>query len=155
MLDREDIRAAVIRHCAAFDEADLGGVGNVWAQDCTDIGHGGQTGLADVLVGRDALLGRIAPAFAKFRWTHHHLGESTIEIHGDVASAMTYVACWHEMSDGERCWGTAQYHDEFRRDANGHWLITSRRMILTGAEGAIAAGGGTWLNRHLPPSAAI
>ena len=93
---------------------------------------------------------RIKGALGRFHWTHHHLGDSIIDIHGDEATAMTPVACWHEFVGGKQCWGTARYYNELRRTGGGRWLITHRRMVLTGAEGSIAERGGTWLARSSP-----
>ena len=147
ILDRQSIRETLFRHCLYFDEGNLSGLDEVWASDCRrDDG----AGRGDVIVGRDELVKRLTKALGKFNWTHHQLGDSMIEIRGDEASTLTTVVCWHETVSGERCWGTARYQDELRRSEDGRWLITFRRMIMTGAEGAIAEHGGTWLERRVP-----
>jgi len=147
LLDRQSIRETLFRHCLAFDSGDLSLMDEAWAPDCRRDDGEGRGG---VVVGRDALREKLSHAVAKFNWTHHNLGESLIEIDGETAKALTYVACWHETVEGERCWGTARYYDEFRRAEGGRWLITLRRMVMTGAEGAIAEHGGTWLDRKVP-----
>ena len=147
IVDRQVIRETLFRHAIYFDEGNLQGLEEVWAPDCRrDDGAGRGT----VIVGRDELINRLGVALGKFNWTHHQLGDSLIEVDGDVATAMTYVACWHETTSGEQCWGTARYHDELRRGDDGRWWITFRRMLMTGAEGAIAEHGGTWLERRVP-----
>lgn len=147
ILDRQSIRDTILRHAVYFDEGNLSRLDEVWAPDCRrDDGAGRGT----VIEGRDELVRRLSGALQKFNWTHHQIGESLIEIDGDQATSVTFVACWHETIEGERCWGTARYYDQLRRSDNGTWLITHRRMLMTGAEGAIARHGGTWLERHVP-----
>jgi len=146
ILDRQSIRETLLRHCAYFDEGNIAGLDQVWAPDCRrDDGpdRGGP------IVGRDELKKRLTVAVGKFNWTHHQLGDSFIDIDGDTATSLSFVACWHETVEGERCWGSARYYDELRRDGD-RWVITLRRMVMTGAEGAIAKHGGTWLKRRVP-----
>jgi len=146
ILDRQSIRDTLFRHAAYCDEADLSRMDEIWAPEaCRDNGAGHAE-----LVGRDAMMERLASGLAKYNWTHHHLGESRIDIDGDQATAMTYVACWHESVGGERFWGTARYYDQLRRADGGRWLITHRRMIMTGAEGSMEQVDAAWLNRRLP-----
>jgi len=146
ILDRQSIRETILRHAIYFDEGNLDRLDEVWAADCRrDDG----TGRGTEVVGRDELVRRLSSALRKFNWTHHQIGESQVEIEGDQATSLTFVACWHETVEGERCWGTARYYDELRRFEDGRWLITFRRMVMTGAEGAIAEHGGTWLKRRV------
>lgn len=146
ILDRQGIRETLLRHCACFDEGNIAGLDGVWAPDCRRDDGPGRGG---PIVGRDELKKRLTIAVRKFNWTHHQLGESFIEIKGDTATSLSFVACWHETVDGEKCWGTARYYDELRRDGE-RWLITQRRMVMTGAEGAILQHGGAWLERRVP-----
>lgn len=145
LLDRQSIRETLLRHTTCFDEADIEGLDEVWAPDCRrDDGPG----RGEVITNRDDLKKKLSGAVAKFNWTHHQLGDSFIEIDGDTATSLTFVVCWHEMLDGEKCWGSARYYDKLRRDGD-RWLITERRMVMTGAEGAIATHGGAWLERKI------
>jgi len=146
LIDRQAIRDTLLRHGVCFDEADIDGLDDVWAEDCRRDDGPERGGM---VMGRDALKMKLAKAVRQFNWTHHQLGESLIEIDGDAAKSMSVVACWHEMTDGERCWGTARYYDELRRDG-GRWVLTYRRLVMTGAEGAIAGHGGVWVERMLP-----
>jgi len=146
ILDRQSIRETLLRHCAYFDEGNIAGLDEVWAPDCRrDDGAGRGT----PIVGRDELKKRLTVTVGKFRWTHHQLGDSFIEIKGNIATSLSFVVCWHETVEGEKCWGSARYYDELRRDGD-RWVITLRRMVMTGAEGAIAKHGGTWLERRVP-----
>lgn len=147
LLDRQSIRDTLLRHGMCFDECNLDGLDEVWAADCRRDDGPERGGM---VMGRDALKKKLAKAMHQFNWTHHQLGESFIEIEGDTATSMTFVACWHEMRNGDRCWGTARYYDELRRDGE-RWLLTLRRLVMTGAEGAISGHGGVWVNRQLPP----
>lgn len=146
LIDRQAIRDTLLRHGACFDEANIDGLDDVWAEDCRRDDGEERGGM---VMGRDALKKKLAKAVRQFNWTHHQLGESLIEIDGDTAQSMSFVACWHEMTDGERCWGTARYYDELRRDGD-RWVLTYRRLVMTGAEGAIAGHGGVWVERKLP-----
>ena len=146
LLDRQSIRETLLRHCMCFDEGNIAGLDDVWAPDCRrDDGPG----RGEPLDNREELKRRLSLAVAKFNWTHHQLGDSLIEIDGDKATSLSFVVCWHEMLDGEKCWGSARYYDELRRDGD-RWLIASRRMVMTGAEGALATHGGAWLERRVP-----
>jgi hypothetical protein len=149
LIDRQSIRDTLLRHGACFDEGNIAGLDEIWAPDCRrDDGPGRGT----PIVGRDELKKRLTAAVGKFNWTHHQLGDSFIDIDGDKATSVSFVVCWHETVEGEKCWGSARYYDELRR-AGERWVITQRRLVMTGAEGAIAAHGGTWLER-LDPSLA-
>ena len=150
LIDRQAIRDTLFQHCLAFDSGDLSLMDDAWAPDCRRDDGQDRGG---VIVGLDALRSKLSRSLGKFSWTHHNLGESRIEIDGDTATGLTYVACWHETVEGERCWGTARYYDEFRREPDGRWLITLRRMVMTGAEGPIAEHGGNWLERRVPSEA--
>jgi hypothetical protein len=146
LIDRQQIRDTLLRHCAYFDEGRLSELDQVYTVDCiTDYGteRGGR------LEGRTAFLERISESFATFRWTHHQLGDSLLELHGDSAVAITPLVAWHELNDGERCWVAAQYHDELRRSEDGSWRISSRKTVIVGAEGSLADGGLIWLDRKL------
>jgi hypothetical protein len=146
LLDRQAIRDTLLRHGACFDEGNIAGLDEVWASDCRRDDGPERGGM---VVGRDDLKRKLTVALGKFNWTHHQLGESIIEITGDTASSISFVACWHEMTDGEKSWGTARYYDELRRDGD-RWVLTFRRLVMTGAEGAIAQHGGVWVERRVP-----
>lgn len=146
LIDRQAIRDTLLRHGACFDEGNIDGLDEVWAEDCRRDDGPDRGGM---VMGRDALKKKLSKAVHQFNWTHHQLGESFIEIDGDAAKSVSFVACWHEMTNGERCWGTARYYDELRRDGD-RWVLTFRRLVMTGAEGAIAGHGGVWVERKLP-----
>jgi hypothetical protein len=143
MFDRQRIRETLLRHSACSDEGNVEAMYALWAADCQSDAGG------KLVLGRDAVLGRLAGSLARFSWTHHQLGESTIDVRGDEATAMTPALCWHKWVDGDREWVALRYHDELRRDGE-RWLITSRRKIVTGAHGTMADYGWTWLQRALP-----
>ena len=143
VLDRQSIRETLFRMAVYCDEANVSGLDEIWAPDSRrDSGAG-----RDEVNGLDAIKEQLTGMLSRYRWTHHHLGDSLIEVRGDEASAMTYVATWHELLNGERCWGTARYYDELRRAEDGRWLITFRRLILTGAEGTKTEKNAEWLER--------
>ena len=144
ILDRQSIRDTLHRQAVYVDEGNLSGLAEVWAPDSRRDNGAGRS----EVVGFDAMASRLARMLAMFRWTHHQLGESLIEIDGDKATALTYSTNWHEMLSGERHWATVRYYDELRRGDDGRWLISFRRLILTGADGM--EHDGAWLERQLP-----
>jgi hypothetical protein len=146
MLDRHSIHELLVRHGAYFDEGNISAMEELWAPDCvTDYGaaRGG------LVIGRDAFMSRLSGAAAHFRWTHHQLGHSLIDFHEHEAVAMTPMLCWHETIDGERYWISGRYEHKFRRDEDHRWMISYRRMIVTGAEGQSAKDPWIWLDRKL------
>ena len=151
IIDRQGIRDTLLRHSACSDAGDLRGVEQLWTEDCrSDFGPGS----GGEVIGRGEVVGRIARAVPRFNWTYHQLGESLIEIHGDDATSMTPSICWQELTSGERCWVTFRYYDELHREGD-RWLLTYRRMIVTGADGSLGAGSMSeysWprLERHVP-----
>jgi len=148
LLDRQSIRDTLHRNAVYFDEGDLSRMDEVWAEDSRRDDGEDRGGAIE---GRDELVKQFARLMAKYRWTHHQLGDSVIDIDGANATSMTYVLCWHETVAGELCWGAARYHDKLRRGDDGRWLITERRMVMTGADGPVAKDGGNWLKRKSDP----
>ncbi len=145
IVDRAQIRATIFRYCVYYDEGNVGGLARLFTEDCRkDYGpeRGGEER------GRTQLLERLARSQQQYRWTHHQLGDSLIDVHGDEATATTYVLGWHELLSGERCWVGARYCDELRREA-GRWLIAARRTVVHGVDGSMADHPWMWLDRKV------
>jgi len=148
LYDRELIRETLLRQCEYLDAARLDLMAELWTKDCrTDFGpeRGG------VVVGRDAFLERIGGGLRQLAWTFHLLGDSVIDVEGDRARARTAVLAWHEFLSGERSWVGASYQDELRRD-QGRWLISARKLIVSGVDGPMAAHAWHRQPRALPAS---
>ncbi|MGI9624801.1 MAG: nuclear transport factor 2 family protein [Acidimicrobiales bacterium] len=132
LVDRQRIADLLARYCERLDEYDIDGVAEVFTDDgVTDYapGRGGR------VVGRDAVRDRIAQGQASFRRTSHQLGQSLVDIDGAVARATTYVTAWHEWEDGSQDALRLRYLDELRRQPDGNWLISQRRLEAMGVEG--------------------
>lgn len=76
----------------------------------------------------------------------HTLGNVTIELDGDTATARSYVSAWHWYTSNAAAGAdrpadfacVGQYHDELRREPQG-WRIAKRTYSST-APGNIAIG---------------
>lgn len=127
LLDHISVRTALQEALAAFclriDAADYQGVATLFTEDCiTDYGPsaGGE------IVTRRAFLERIRISQARFRRTHHQLGQMSLSIDGDDVRTVTYVTASHRLHDGSRYTSMLQYHDRWRQTPEG-WRISERR----------------------------
>jgi ketosteroid isomerase-like protein len=87
-----------------------------------------------VLVGREQIEERVARGLREvFAATSHHISNVRVHVDGDIAKGVAYLYAWHRYHSGEpdgHLW--AQYHDEFRRTADG-WRISSLRLLSAGS----------------------
>jgi ketosteroid isomerase-like protein len=147
LADRQAIADVLALFCERIDEYDIGGIVRLFREDCVvdyGRGRGGEQH------GREALGARLARGQGQFKRTHHQLGQIRVELDGDRASAVTYVAAWHELWDGRRETARLQYRDRFRRFDPG-WLISERRALANGVEGFRGVPW-NWLLRAEPPA---
>lgn len=129
--DREAILDTLALYCERLDEYDIANVAHCFAVDAVadyGPGRGGQ------IAGREAIVARIASGQRVFRHTHHQLGQSRIQIRGDIATALTYVTAWHERFTGEREIVCLRYRDELRRGTSA-WQITRREIEVALVQG--------------------
>lgn len=146
VVDEREVRRALARFCTTVDEYDMTALADVFTADAA-VDYG--PGRGGPRQGRDAVVERIAGGQAAFRRTHHQLGQSLIDVDGDIAHAVTYVTAWHEDWDGRPSEVRLRYVDELRRE-DGRWRISRRRAL---ASGAVGFDGTAWdyVPRHLPP----
>ncbi len=92
VLDRAEIERQLLRYCRGVDRRDLELVRSTYHPDAWDD-HGTYKG--DV----EGFLAFVASeVHARFRTTMHKLGQSLIEIEGDVARAESYAICHHVLA---------------------------------------------------------
>lgn len=142
--DRAAIYQQLVRYCRGIDRRDLELVRSTYHPDAYDD-HGSYKG--DV----EGFLAFVeTEVHARFRTTMHKLGQSLIEIAGDVARAESYAICHHVMAEedpsgspsgpgrsGARPASTSRdvgdmvmgirYVDRFERRA-GEWRIARREL---------------------------
>ncbi|MEZ4282840.1 MAG: nuclear transport factor 2 family protein [Myxococcota bacterium] len=91
--DRAEIERQLLRYCRGVDRRDLERVRSTYHPDAFDD-HGTYKG--DV----DGFLAFVAgEVHARFRTTMHKLGQSLIEVDGDVARAESYAVCHHVVAE--------------------------------------------------------
>lgn len=128
----EAVRRTLATFCLRVDEYDMKALTDLFTVDChVDYGPG-RGGPRD---GRDAVISRIARGQAEFRRTHHQLGQSMIDIDGDLAHAVTYVTAWHEYWEGGTSEVRLRYVDDLRHDDDGRWRILRRIVVASGILG--------------------
>jgi ketosteroid isomerase-like protein len=137
LITREQIRDLLATFCRSLDEYRVADAVSIFLEDCTtDYGPGA----GGILRGRAAFLERVQASHARFRRTHHQLGQTTFRIDGDVAHTLTYVHAWHERHDGSQDSIWLRYDDDLVRTADG-WRISARRAHASGVDGF---PGSTW-----------
>ena len=132
LVARQEIAEVLSRYCECIDECDFDGLERVFTEDCvTDYGpgRGGQ------VVGRRALIDRIAAVVKELRRTQHLLGQHRLELEADGSwRSMIYATAWHELADGSTTTSRVRYLDRFVRTPEG-WRIAHRELVALGLEG--------------------
>lgn len=133
--DRAAIYRQLVRYCRGVDRRDLELVRSTYHPDAYDD-HGTYKG--DVEGFLEFVKNEV---HARFRTTMHKLGQSLIEIDGDVAHAESYAICHHVMAEAnpkaevgamatrdvaDRVMGI-RYLDRFER-RGGEWRIARREL---------------------------
>ncbi len=135
--DREQIRDVLATFCRYLDEYRVGDAVSIFTDNCTtDYGPGA----GGLLQGRSTFFDRVLRSHARFRRTHHQLGQTTFRIDGDHAQTLTYVHAWHERHDGSQDSIWLRYDDDLVRTSDG-WRINARRAHASGVDGF---PGSTW-----------
>lgn len=147
LVERQRIEDTLARYCERLDEYDIAGVADCFSEDAeADYGPG----RGGVIRGRVAIAARIEAGQSVFRRTHHQLGQSRIDIDGDVAGSLVYVTAWHERFTGEREIVCLRYRDALRRETD-RWRI-SRRSIEVALVDGFPGVQWNWV-RRAPPRA--
>lgn len=146
LIDRQLIADVLARYCQHLDEYDIDAIGAVFSDDAVmdqGPGRGGP------VLGRQAILAGMKTRQALFRRTCHQLGQSVVELHGDTASALTYVNAWHQTWAGEVQTARLRYRDRLVRVAPGDWRIAHRQSQAMGVEG-FGEAQWNWVERLRP-----
>lgn len=128
--DRNAINDVLIRYCNALDRMDLDALTALFTDDCK-VAYGPDERLQSR--GKAALKKSLE---RMWRWarTSHHLSNVLIETNdADAATATSYVAAWHERSDGSTATVLGQYRDRLVR-LDDRWLIAERKMLMNGSD---------------------
>lgn len=118
------VREVLERYASGVDRRDWAAVATCFAADCfADYGR------SDQWQGREAIAGALDVMHREIGPTMHRLSNHTIEVTGDVATAVTYLDAYLKVEHRgfDLCHVLATYHDEFGRTDAG-WEITSRRL---------------------------
>jgi ketosteroid isomerase-like protein len=136
LIARQEIADVLARFCERVDEYDIDGMAELFTVDCvTDYGPGS----GGPVTGRAAFRDLVRAGQARFKHTHHQLGQIRVQITGDGAEALSYVTASHELGDGSIETTCFQYRDKFRREA-GRWQIVERVALATVFDGFKGAG---------------
>ncbi|MBY0398961.1 nuclear transport factor 2 family protein [Myxococcota bacterium] len=133
LADRAAIHHQLVRYCRGVDRRNLELVRSTYHPDAYDD-HGTYKGDVEGFLAfvRDEV-------HARFRMTMHKLGQSFIEVEGDVARAESYAICHHVMAEADPAGGPGatrdvadmvmgiRYVDRFERRA-GEWRIARREL---------------------------
>ena len=84
--------------------------------------------------GRDEFLRRIQSSQARFKRTHHQLGQIQVDLRGRDATSIAYLTSIHITFDGRRIDGFLQYHDSWVKTSDG-WKISARRGVAAVVDG--------------------
>ncbi len=151
LLDKEAIRECLMRYCRAVDRVSPEDIGAAYHEKSWDY-HG--------------VVSMSGPDLAALDWKagatmqHHHLGQSLIDLDGDVAFAETYFLCHQRSQGGSLSFAKAmsddastsaadasgadrevitlmvgRYVDRFERE-HGEWRVRIRKVIIDWASEA-------------------
>lgn len=124
LLQRERIRDCIARLARGEDRRDAGLISaSYWPDSITDYG---------VFSGTFAeYLAWVVPGSPAIPVTQHVLGQSVIELDGDVARVETQVTSYHRIDTGSEHRDTiigGRYLDRLER-RDGEWRIAARTML--------------------------
>ncbi|MFJ3631595.1 nuclear transport factor 2 family protein [Streptomyces sp. NPDC090112] len=131
--DKEALRGLLMRGWRALDHKDWAAWSACWAQDAVlDFGPWGVT------YGREAIRETVERAEESFGRMQHHLLNTHFEVDGDRASGIGYmwfVAVSGDGGDGAPYVLGGPYDWEFRRGADGSWLLVRQRLGVWWSDG--------------------
>jgi len=124
LIDRDRIRDCVARLARGEDRRDAESIGDCfWPDANVDLG---------VFVGSFAeYLAWVVPGAPSIPVTLHTLGQSIIELRGDVAAVETHVTAYHRIDMGgqERDIVLGGRYLDRMEKRDGHWRIVHRTML--------------------------
>jgi SnoaL-like domain len=124
LLNRDKIRECIVRLARGEDRRNAVAITSCyWADSITDYG---------VFSGTFAeYLAWVVPGSPAIPVTQHVLGQSLIELKGDMALVETHVTSYHRIDPGAEHRDTiigGRYLDRFEK-RNGEWRIAERTML--------------------------
>jgi|JI10StandDraft_1071094.scaffolds.fasta_scaffold10175_9 ketosteroid isomerase-like protein len=123
MLDKEDIREALLHYTRGIDRHDVSIMTKAYHADATDD-HGEYNGTA---AGFIEYANRVHSD--GFFAHQHYVGNHTIELDGDTARTETYFLASLRRDDGATMLCGGRYIDKFER-RDGKWAIAHRTSML-------------------------
>lgn len=131
--DEREIYRNIVQIARAMDERAWSMIDALVVPEATgDFGNGQLNSAAEILALLRSFLDDCGP-------TQHLIGNVLIEVDGDTATSMSYVADVHlgtESLDGEYFRTLGDYHDSWIRTPSG-WKLTRRHKRHTGTIGNI------------------
>ena len=126
VLDIHAIQQLMVRYAERIDANDPEGAAACFAED----GIGKYWGDFE---GRKAIAERLTVILNLFSCTSHHLSNTSIELEGGQATAMSYVYAFHTMADSGEPWHYwGRWVDRLKRTDEG-WLFAEREVVGVGS----------------------
>ena len=140
LLDEREITRVALRYCRALDTKDWAALDQVFLADATADLSG-----PDLLVGIEAIRGRIRTALEILDDSQHLVGNHEVDVTGDTATHRCYLQAQHvrhAATGGPNYMIAGRYEDRLVRSDAG-WRIAHRTLVVMWSEGnlAVARGG--------------
>jgi 3-phenylpropionate/cinnamic acid dioxygenase small subunit len=126
LLDIHAIQQLMVRYAERIDANDPEGAAACFAED--GIGQYWAT-----FHGRKEISEVLSVILSMFSTTSHHLTNTSINLEGDQATAMSYVYAFHRMANTDEplhYWG--RWVDRLKRTDEG-WLFAKREVVGVGS----------------------
>ncbi len=124
LLDARAIEQVFNRYFDRIDANDPEGASQCFSEDVTFeimIGKRKQ--------GRERFARSIGRVLDRYERTSHHVGNISVDLHGEEADVLAYVYAFHRMRDSGEPWHLwARMQDRFAR-IDGRWQITEHLLI--------------------------
>jgi hypothetical protein len=134
LCDERDVERALNLFARAMDERDWAAMADILAEKAEgDFGTGR-------LIGRAAIIETIRDYLDACGPTQHLLANVIIDVHGDTATTRAYIRDVHmnPASDpSTRFYTIGDYHDAWRRRADGSWCLIERVKANRGFVGTL------------------
>ena len=135
LLDEREIHQVATRYCRALDTKDWALLDDVFVPEAT-----GQLGTPTMLVGIEAIRGRIQNALGHLDDSQHLVGNHEIAVDGDAATHRCYLQAQHirkAATGGPNYIVAGRYEDRLVRTDAG-WRIAHRTLTVMWTDGNLA-----------------
>jgi SnoaL-like domain len=123
LCDERDVERALILFARAMDDRDWPAMAGILAEDARgDFGTGRLVGSAAIIETIRGFLDRCGP-------TQHLLGNIVVDVTENTAVSRAYIRDIHLNATADpsmRFYTIGDYHDTWRRRADGSWCLTER-----------------------------